>query len=470
MARQAVTRDLSSLRQRVRDSHLTPERDCIDALLAQAEALDALQPAIERRAAPWVEAVRAGARDEGFSATLLQEYGLGTEEGVVLMCLAEALLRIPDTDTADRLIRDRLGAADWAGHLGHSDSWLVNASTFGLLLSGRLERFGLADDTDPGTALKRLVSSVGEPVVRAALLRAVRYLGQQFVMGEDLPQALRRAGDGEYAGYAFSFDMLGEAALTAAEAEGYFDAYAAAIREVRDAGIADARGHRPGVSIKLSALHPRYEHTQRARLQLELVPRVVELAALAREAGVAITLDAEESQRLEPMLDVFAAVAASDEVRGYDFFGLALQAYQKRAPAVLEWLAALAGELDSRFRVRLVKGAYWDTEIKRAQMLGLAEYPVYTRKAATDLAYLLAARRLLELRGPLYPQFATHNAHTIAALLELAAESGAGNDFEFQRLHGMGRSLYDQVLGSLDAPPSCRIYACLLYTSPSPRD
>jgi RHH-type proline utilization regulon transcriptional repressor/proline dehydrogenase/delta 1-pyrroline-5-carboxylate dehydrogenase len=385
----------------------------------------------------------------------LHEYALSSPEGVALMCLAEALLRIPDSDTIDRLIRDKLAAADWQSHLGHSGSVFVNASTWALMLTGRM----LRDDHSPndfGHALHRFVARSGEPVVRQAVLAAMRILGRQFVMGRTIDEALDRARATERQGYRHSYDMLGEAAKTAHDAERYHTAYAHAIAAIGGAAGGRSVEAAPGISVKLSALHPRYEMAQRERAMRELLPRLTDLAEHARNAGIGLTIDAEESDRLELSLDLIEALAAMPALTGWDGLGLAVQAYQKRAPAVIDWLAALAARTKRRLMLRLVKGAYWDSEIKRAQERGLATYPVYTRKVATDVSYLACAKRLFAGRPAFYPQFATHNAQTVAAVLELA---GPRKDWEFQRLHGMGEALYEEIVGPEGMNLPCRVYA-----------
>ena len=372
------------------------------------------------------------------------------------MCLAEALLRIPDGETRDRLIRDKLGVGDWAGHLGHSGSLLVNASTWGLMLTGRFVRVDLGGEGEIGPRLARLVQRLGEPVVRQAILQSMRVLGRHFVLGQTIAAAIRRAREPEQKGYRYSYDMLGEAARTMADAERYQRAYGAAIAAIVEAARGDELMARPGISIKLSALHPRYEIAQHRRLHSELLPCVCELLVQARAGNIAVTIDAEESERLEPSLDLFERLAGAAELRGWDGLGLAVQAYQKRAIHVIAWLEDLARRQRRRIPVRLVKGAYWDSEIKRAQELGLDGYPVFTRKLATDVSYLACARRLLAGGEAFYPQFATHNAQTLASIVESAGRRGG---FEFQRLHGMGEALYEG-LRSLDAPEiPCRVYA-----------
>ncbi|HTZ35026.1 MAG TPA: proline dehydrogenase family protein, partial [Stellaceae bacterium] len=419
-----------------------------DALNLAAAALPA--PANRRIAATarrLVEQLRENAASHGGIDAFLHEYRLSTPEGVALMCLAEALLRIPDSETIDRLIRDKIAAADWQSHLGRSGSLFVNASTWALMLTGRLLR-EQPGEHDLGAVLHRLLARSGEPVVRQAVLAAMRILGRQFVMGRTIGEALDRARPAEREGYRHSYDMLGEAAKTATDAERYHRAYAEAIAAIgaaaRGAAGLTAIEAAPGISVKLSALHPRYEPAQRERVMRELLPRLADLAGHARDAGIGFTVDAEEADRLDLSLDLFEALARMSGLAGWDGLGLAVQAYQKRAPAVIDWLADLARRARRRLMVRLVKGAYWDSEVKRAQERGLATYPVYTRKIATDVSYLACARALFAAEGAFYPQFATHNAHTLAAVLELA---GARKDWEFQRLHGMGEALYQSVVG-----------------------
>jgi RHH-type proline utilization regulon transcriptional repressor/proline dehydrogenase/delta 1-pyrroline-5-carboxylate dehydrogenase len=431
------------------------ESAAVTALLRAAQLDPPTRARIASTARALVEQARGADVGLGLDA-FLGEYALSSEEGVVLMCLAEALLRIPDDDTRDRLIRDKLSEADWARHLGHSGSILVNASTVGLLLTGRVVRLG-GDERDIAGLLGRLVARAGEPVIRAALVQAMRIMGQQFVMGRTIDEALGRAAKGSHRLYRHSFDMLGEAALTARDAERYFESYAAAIAAIGATSTGMDTGSAAGISVKLSALHPRYGFAQRERVLRELVPRLSELVALARDANVAMTVDAEEADRLELSLDVFEAVFREPGFGGWDGFGLAVQAYQKRALPLLDWLAALAAEVGRRIPVRLVKGAYWDSEIKRAQEQGLDGYPVFTRKSTTDASYIACIRRLFADRQAFHPQFATHNAHSVATVLALAPE---GAEFEFQRLHGMGEALYDPLVAD-DAEPrvDCRVYA-----------
>jgi RHH-type proline utilization regulon transcriptional repressor/proline dehydrogenase/delta 1-pyrroline-5-carboxylate dehydrogenase len=434
--------------------------------------------AIQATAADLVRRVRARAQDQGAIEAFMRQYDLGSEEGVLLMCVAEALLRIPDQDTADRLIRDKLGEADWKRHMGQSDSVLVNASTWGLMLTGHL--VDLADDTkrDVHNAFKRLVGRVGEPVIRLAVRQAMRIMGHQFVMGRTIDEALARSRKGANAAYRYSFDMLGEGALTAKDAERYQEAYRKAIHAIGGTGpfgdaAFDGVFSAPSISVKLSALHPRYEHAKRARVLAELGPRLLELAQLAKRYGIGLTIDAEESERLELSLDLIFQVLGDASLAGWDGFGIVVQAYQKRAPAVIDFIAERARVLGRRIPVRLVKGAYWDSEVKRAQVDGQAGYPVFTRKPNTDVSYQANAVRLLRNIDAIYPMFATHNAQTIAAIHRMAGVilspegrtslpprgEGKARPYEFQKLHGMGDDLYAEVIPAdrLDVP--CRVYA-----------
>ncbi|MCB1683321.1 MAG: bifunctional proline dehydrogenase/L-glutamate gamma-semialdehyde dehydrogenase PutA, partial [Pseudomonadales bacterium] len=368
---------------------------------------------------------------------------------VALMCLAEALLRVPDDDTADRLIAEKIRSGDWDAHAGRSRSNFVNASVWGLMLTGRLVTLDPATYADTGAWIRRLVSRLGEPVVRTAVLQAMRILGGQYVLGRSVEEALERGRELNDPGTRFSFDMLGEGARTQVDADRYFAAYRDAIESIgrheaeQDPILAN------GVSIKLSALHPRYEFAQWARVLDELLPRLKQLAIRARRHGLGLSIDAEEAARLEPSLDLFERLALDPALRGWEGLGFVLQAYLKRAPGVVDWLIDLTGRADRRIMVRLVKGAYWDTEIKHAQEQGFPDYPVYTRKANTDLCYEVCAARLLQ-QDRIFPQFATHNANTVSTIIELA---GARRSFEFQRLHGMGQLLYRKLFESREQSP-----------------
>ncbi len=441
----------------VGDRYLADEESLVTELAAAAEVNGALGGKIAGTAERLVQAVREeSARDGGIDA-FLRQYDLSSEEGVLLMCIAEALLRIPDDETADELIADKITSARWQDHLGASESLFVNASTWGLMLTGRLLRLDEAVKRNPAQVLKKLASRAGEPVVRTAMRQAMRIMGHQFVMGRTIDEALERAGRKGNRHYRYSYDMLGEAAVTAKDAARYFDAYAGAIERIGGAvGEGESMFAAPGISVKLSALHPRYTYLDAERLFSELVPRLAGLALMAKDAGIALTVDAEEADRLELSLDVFARVYRDERLAGYEGLGLAVQAYQRRATDVIRFLVDLAAREGRRIPVRLVKGAYWDTEIKRAQEQGLASYPVFTRKAHTDVSYLACVRLLLDAGERLYPQFATHNAHTIASVIHLA---GARQDFEFQRLHGMGEDLYRQVIDPEKFARPCRVYA-----------
>jgi len=446
----------TSARARITAAWSRDETQAVDELLAQASLPPAERELVLARASELVARVRARASEQSAVESFMRQYDLSSEEGVLLMCVAEALLRIPDRSTADKLIRDKLGEADWKKHLGGSESVFVNASTWGLMLTGRL--VNLAEDTrrDFVGAVKRLAGRAGEPVIRLAVRQAMRIMGHQFVMGRNIAEALDRSAEKGNRDYRYSYDMLGEAALTQPDADRYHQAYMDAIAALGARGpfgdVLDA----PSISVKLSALHPRYEFAKRERVQRELTPRVLELAQLARQHGIGMTVDAEEADRLELSLDVIGTVFADESLAGWNGFGLAVQAYQKRAPFVIDWLAETAHQAGRRWCVRLVKGAYWDSEIKRAQEAGLGGYPVFTRKPNTDVSYLACARRLFDAGGDaIYPQFATHNAHTIAAVHHYAQ----GRPFEFQRLHGMGQDLYDEVIGKEHLGVPCRVYA-----------
>ena len=446
----------SAARARVTAAWLREETEAVNELLAQAEFSDDARARIEAQAAELVTRVRAKQDQRSAVAAFMQQYDLSSNEGILLMCIAEALLRIPDSETADRLIRDKLTEADWKKHLGTSKSVLVNASTWGLMLTGHLVTLPDATRRDYQAALRRLVSRAGEPLVRLAVRQAMRIMGQQFIMGRDIKSALARAQRNGNAAYRYSFDMLGEAALTQTAADMYLGAYRNAIDAVGRHPKAGDVLEAPSISVKLSALHPRYEVAKRARVLDELVPRLLDLSQQAMARGIGLTVDAEEAARLELSLDVLHKVFTHPSLQGWNGFGLAVQAYQKRAPFVLDWLAETARAAGRRWCVRLVKGAYWDAEIKLAQELGLSGYPVYTRKPNTDVSYLACAMAMFEAGADvIYPQFATHNAHTIAAIHHIAR----GRPFEYQRLHGMGQELYDEVIGKDHLNVPCRVYA-----------
>jgi RHH-type proline utilization regulon transcriptional repressor/proline dehydrogenase/delta 1-pyrroline-5-carboxylate dehydrogenase len=427
-----------------------PDDAAIAARLLEAAKLSAEQNArIDRTATRLIDAIRSSDDRLGGVEDMLREFALSTREGLALMVLAEALLRVPDVRTADRFIEDKLGEGDFVHHETKSSAFLVNASAWALGMSARVIQPG---ETPQGT-IGRLVKRLGAPAVRAATRQAMRLMGSHFVLGETIEAALARARSP--AAPRYSYDMLGEGARTADDAERYFDSYASAIKAIGRATDDRPLPDRPGISVKLSALHPRFEALSRERVIAELVPRLIDLARRAMAYDLNFTVDAEEADRLELSLEVIAAAFSDASLAGWDGFGLAIQAYQKRAGAVIDYTDELASALNRRMMVRLVKGAYWDTEIKRAQERGLAGYPVFSRKAMTDLNYIASAQKLLGLRPRLFPQFATHNALTVATLVELA---DGGGGFEFQRLHGMGEALYAQL--SEDAPSlACRTYA-----------
>ncbi len=438
---------------RINAHYLLAEEKAMPRLLALARTSEETATAIHNTAKGLVAAVRQRQQQASGLQAFLHHYDLSSEEGIVLMCLAEALLRIPDAGTMDELIADKLSAGDWEKHIGASESLFVNASTWALMLTGKT----LAPPLHrPDAALKRLLSRLPEPLIRTAVKTTMRIMAVQFVMGRNIEAALRRAQEQANCGYRYSFDMLGEAALTRQDAERYQAAYAAAISRIGQGLEQDAPAPcKPGISIKLSALHPRYEYTQRERACRELSARLLELAHLARESGIGLTVDAEEAARLELSLLIFENVYRADELGDWAGLGLAVQAYQKRALPVLRWLNALAQEQGRVIPLRLVKGAYWDTEIKQAQELGLRDYPVFTRKCNTDVSYLACARYLLADCEYLYPQFATHNAHTLAYIYHHAG----AKPYEFQRLHGMGEELYAEVTGKDRLNIPCRVYA-----------
>jgi RHH-type proline utilization regulon transcriptional repressor/proline dehydrogenase/delta 1-pyrroline-5-carboxylate dehydrogenase len=420
-------------------------------LLAGTRREPAAKARIDARATGLIEAIRTRKVGLGGIEELLREYSLSTKEGLALMVLAEALLRVPDAATADRLIEDKLGQGDFAHHESKSDAFLVSASAWALGVTARVIQPGETPTGIIGGLAKRL----GMPTVRTATRQAMRVMGNHFVLGQTIQEALKRAGSKSGRLYRYSFDMLGEGARTQGDADRYLASYTAAIDAIGRSAGNEKLPDRPGISVKLSALHPRYEATNRERVLTELVPKVVALARQAKQYDLNFTVDAEEADRLELSLDVVDAVLADDTLAGWDGFGLAIQAYQKRASAVIDHIAALAEAHDRRMMVRLVKGAYWDTELKRAQERGLSDYPVFTRKAMTDLNYEACAVQLLGLRPRIIPQFATHNALTVATVAEMAGDS---EGFEFQRLHGMGEALYEKLLAD-GAGYACRTYA-----------
>lgn len=450
-----LDRGTAALWQEISPLYCIDEELILTALMPLAEPRDDEVKDAHDRATSLIENIRSNDESLHLIDALLLEYSLDTREGILLMCLAEALMRIPDADTADALIRDKLSVADWKGHLSQSESILVNASTWGLLLTGKVVTLDENIDGTPNTIINRLVNRLSEPVVRKVMQQAMTIMGQQFVLGRNMPEAIKRGKDYRAKGYTYSFDMLGEAALTAKDSKKYFDDYMHAIEYVGTHQDPNAKIPPQSVSIKLSAIHPRYYDTHRERVLDELFETMLVLIKRARELNVAITVDAEEADRLELSMRLFEKLYRHEATKGWDGFGMVVQAYSKRALPVLAWLAALAREVGDRMPTRLVKGAYWDSEIKWSQQRGLSGYPVFTRKEATDVSYLACARFLLSdhLRGLIWPQFAGHNAHTISTVIAMARH----HEFEFQRLHGMGDSLHDQVI--LQSGVATRIYA-----------
>ena len=451
----ALSRAQNAARDAITAATRISEPDAVSSLLADATLVPMQQARAKTLALDLARKVRATRRDAGGADALMQAFSLSSEEGIALMCLAEALLRIPDADTADALIRDKIGRGDWRSHAGLSESLFVNAACWGLVVTGKL----VAAPPDAGVlgrALSESLGRVGEPVIRAAMRAAMRFLGEQFVLGETIEGAIERARECEARGFRYSYDMLGEAALTARDARRYEQAYTTALHAIGRAAAGRGVIGGPGLSVKLSALHPRYSRAQRGRVVTELLPRVATLARLASDYDIGFNIDAEEADRLELSLDLIEALAHDRETVRWDGLGVVVQAYQKRAPRVIDSIVALARASGRRMMVRLVKGAYWDTEIKRAQVDGLDDYPVYTRKVHTDIGYLACARKLLANRDVVYAQFATHNAATLAAVIQLAGDRAG---FEFQCLHGMGEPLYEHVVGPANLDLPCRIYA-----------
>ncbi|HRP25091.1 bifunctional proline dehydrogenase/L-glutamate gamma-semialdehyde dehydrogenase PutA [Thauera sp.] len=443
-------REIGELRSRIRDDCFADEAAVLRRLVDRIKLSEEDRRKVAAVGAGFVERVRKETSPSMMEA-FLAEYGLSTAEGVGLMCLAEALLRVPDAETIDDLIHDKIEPSDWGAHLGKSSSSLVNASTWALMLTGKV----LDDDPKgPVRALRGLVRRVGEPLVRTAVAQSMKILGRQFVLGQTIEEGMKNARELEKDGYTYSYDMLGEAARTDEDAVRYHAAYARAITAIAGQAKGEVRSS-PGISVKLSALHPRYEYTHRDTVIAELVPRALDLAKQAAKANIGFNIDAEEQDRLELSLDVIEALLPDPALARWDGFGIVVQAYGRRAAAVIEALYALAERLDRKIMVRLVKGAYWDSEIKLAQELGVETFPLFTRKLSTDVSYMACAQMLLDRRDRIYPQFATHNAHTCAAVLAMAGNNK--DSFEFQRLHGMGESLHQIVKQSEGT--RCRIYA-----------
>ena len=448
-------------RSAIADHYMVDESRLVSGLIERAHSPGDIRLKIEDLAGQLVHTARQGRRDYGGIDAFMHEYGLTSEEGIVLMCLAEALLRIPDAATADAFIAEQISGGNWESHLGQSDRLFVNASSWGLMLTGRLIQMGSSADGVPGNIFGQLLTRAGEPIIRQALRHAMRILGGQFVMGRTIKEALSNAAGYETAGYRVSYDMLGEAALTTPDAERYFERYVHAIEtigrqlpDIEHRNI-DALMQRPGISVKLSALHPRFEQSQYPDVRRNLGRRLNELARLAARHNICLTIDAEEQARLDLTLQLFADTMANPALRGWPGFGIAVQAYSKRAIPTLHWLRLIAEAADRKIPIRLVKGAYWDTEIKFAQVQGLDNFPVFTRKSNTDISYLACMRLILTHHHALFPQFATHNAHTMASAHFMANSL----PFEYQRLHGMGEALYRDVLNPENIGRPCRIYA-----------
>ncbi len=449
-------RPVSPLRQAIRDAIRRPEPECVPPLIEQATLEPRAAQRVKARARDLVMKLRAAGPSQGI-AGMIHEYSLSSEEGVALMCLAEALLRIPDDATRDALIRDKVSRGDWRAHLGPERTLFVNAATWGLMVTGRIT--SAIPEEGLARALGRLIARGGEPIVRTGIDLAMRMMGETFVAGQTIEEALRNGTRLERRGFLHSYDMLGEAATTADDADRYLRAYERAIDAIGRASAGRGPIAGPGISIKLSALYPRYRRSQLDRVTSELLPRLKSLAQRAKRYDIGLNIDAEESDRLELSLDLLEALCFDPDLKGWDGIGFVVQAYGRRCSHVVDWLIDLARRSGHRLMVRLVKGAYWDSEIKQAQVDGLDDYPVFTRKVHSDVSYLASARKLLAARDAIFPQFATHNAQTVAAVYEMAGPAFQKGSYEFQCLHGMGEPLYQRVVGpdGLDRP--CRIYA-----------
>lgn len=443
----------TALRQAVTDAYRRDEIEAVQDMLQRAQMSDEERQNAAALARRLVSQVRESRTKASGVDALMHEFSLSSEEGVALMCLAEALLRIPDSATRDKLIADKLSDGNWKSHLNNSPSLFVNAAAWGLLVTGKLTTQN--NEQNLSAALSRIMGKGGAPLIRKGVDYAMRLLGKQFVTGQTIEEALQNGKEREKLGYRFSFDMLGEAAMTEADADRYFNDYVNAIHAIgKDAGSAGVYDGN-GISVKLSAIHPRYSRAQHARVMDELLPRLKELFLLAKSYNIGLNIDAEEANRLELSLDLMEALVSDPDLAGYNGIGFVVQAYQKRCPFVIDYLVDLARRNNQKLMIRLVKGAYWDSEIKWAQVDGLAGYPLYTRKVHTDISYLACARKLLDAQDAVFPQFATHNAYTLAAIYEM----GKGKNFEHQCLHGMGETLYDQVVGEQNLGRRVRIYA-----------
>lgn len=449
---QSTRADLATLWDKIDDAYRLDESQCVSALLPMARFDPKTRDDIGKRAKPLISNMRSARKKTLAVDAFLYEYSLSTEEGIALMCLAEALLRIPDNSTREKLINDKISSIDWQNHVGKSERLFINAATMGLMLTGNVMKQRQFKNKELGGALDRVLKRGG----RTLVMQAMKVLGKQFVLGETISEALQRARKRERQGYRYSYDMLGEAAITKADAEYYQQAYTHAIEQIGKQASEHGPIHAPGISIKLSALHPRYEYAQEQRVMTELYQRLIQLCMLAKQYDISVTIDAEEAARLTLSLALFEKLMRDPALSGWDGLGLAVQSYQKRAPAVIDWLIALGQETHRRIMIRLIKGAYWDYEIKDSQVNGFAGYPVYTRKVATDVSFLACAKKIIQAGDVFYPQFATHNAHSVAAILECMK---GRRDFEFQCLHGMGDALYDQLVGPEKQGLTCRIYA-----------
>ncbi len=444
------------LRDIIINAYRMNEAECLERLIPEARFPESTRAEVLHTAGQLVKATREFKKSQSKIDALLHQYDLSTEEGIALMCMAEALLRIPDNDTMDKFISDKLSNADWKSHISRENPLFINAATWSLLLTGTVYAPTLDTHQSMYASLKRTVSRLGATVIRPIILQMMKAIGAQFVMGQDIDSALKRAVDFEKEGYRFSYDMLGEAARTAEDAKTYYASYVTAIDAIGKSATAGSPAQNPGISIKLSALHPRYEYGKYDLVMAELPPMLLALAKQAMKYNIGLTVDAEEADRLDLSLDIFEKVFADPALNGWDGFGLAVQAYQKRASFVLDWLADLSRRHRKRIMVRLVKGAYWDAEIKVTQISGFPDYPVFTRKNSTDVSYLACARKLLSQPDCFYPQFGTHNAYSVAAIMEIA---GSNTQFEFQCLHGMGAPLYHQIVDKTKYNRPCRIYA-----------
>jgi RHH-type proline utilization regulon transcriptional repressor/proline dehydrogenase/delta 1-pyrroline-5-carboxylate dehydrogenase len=446
----------TALRDAITAAYRQDETECVNNLISQAQLPNEALQRITETAHKLVIGTREHRKKQGGIDSFLHQYDLSSEEGIALMCLAEALLRIPDNTTVDRLISDKISTADWKQHLNKNNSLFINAATWSLLMTGKVYTGTLNNQISSRATINRLISRMGSTVIRPIIKQGMKIIGKQFVMGRTIDEAINRAKALEATGYRYSYDMLGEGARTQEDADKYFISYQNAIAAIGKAANGSGPMSGPGISIKLSALHPRYELAKKDRVMRELAPLLLKLAQLAKAQQISLTVDAEEADRLELSLDLIETVFSDASLNGWEGFGLAVQSYQKRAPFVLDWLADLAKRYQRRLMVRLIKGAYWDAEIKQSQVLGLEGYPVFTRKHSTDVSFLACAKKLLAQPESFYPMFGTHNAYSAAAVLEMA---GTRKDFEFQCLHGMGQPLYDQMVGANNLNVPCRIYA-----------